>query len=222
MPYFTYKTTCVTTGDYYLGAHSTSRVEDGYLGSGKILHQSIATYGKDAHIREILSFYSTLQEMQKAEADLVTKETLSDPRCMNRRLGGGRSSRHDSNYQRSVSPFVAGTFTPEGYRSFIEGCRKGARNSKGLRKFNQDCRYGTRENGFKGLQHSYDAKRAIGTKNSLKQKGIRNSQYGTFWITNHVSEQKWSDNLGPMPDGYIRGRTSSKDGTSGRVAALAC
>lgn len=36
--------------------------------------------------------------------------------------------------------------------------------------------------------------------------GSRNSQYGTFWITNGYSNMKWNPDKGELPDGYYRGR----------------
>lgn len=35
----------------------------------------------------------------------------------------------------------------------------------------------------------------------------RNSQYGTFWITDGSSNRKWSTEKGPMPKGFRRGRS---------------
>lgn len=40
-------------------------------------------------------------------------------------------------------------------------------------------------------------------------KGERNSQFGTYWITNGSKNMKWSDTKGPVPDGFYRGRTKT-------------
>lgn len=42
-------------------------------------------------------------------------------------------------------------------------------------------------------------------KNSISQKGTKNSQYGTIWITNGV-EFKKIQNYDIIPDGQRRGR----------------
>ena len=52
-----YKTTCTVTGNFYIGVHSTTNLEDGYLGSGKRLRYSIEKHGKENHLREILEFF---------------------------------------------------------------------------------------------------------------------------------------------------------------------
>lgn len=43
--HFTYRTTCLVTGKWYVGMHSTANINDGYLGSGKILLRSVKKYG---------------------------------------------------------------------------------------------------------------------------------------------------------------------------------
>jgi hypothetical protein len=84
----TYKTTCTVTGRFYLGKHTATNLDDGYLGSGKVLKRSIEKYGKGCHVREILSTYGTAEEAYVAEAELITAEVIADPLCMNIKPGG--------------------------------------------------------------------------------------------------------------------------------------
>jgi hypothetical protein len=88
--HFIYKTTRVDgSGAFYIGLHSTDDLDDGYLGSGIILNNSIKKYGKHLHIREILEFLPSRDELCIREAELVSNELVADPRCMNITLGGG-------------------------------------------------------------------------------------------------------------------------------------
>ena len=58
---------------------------------------------------------------------------------------------------------------------------------------------------FKGKTHSINTKKTIGEKNSLTQKGEKNSQYGSMWITNGVESIKVKkDSI--IPDGWNKGR----------------
>ncbi len=59
-------------------------------------------------------------------------------------------------------------------------------------------------------RYSKGTRLKISKSNAISQKGERNSQYGTYWITNYNSEKKWSNDLGPIPQNYVRGRITSK------------
>lgn len=86
--HYIYKTTCLVTGKYYLGMHSTDKLDDGYIGSGKRLWYSINKHGKENHVCEILEHYFTREWLREREAELVNAETLVDPMCMNLKVGG--------------------------------------------------------------------------------------------------------------------------------------
>jgi len=83
-----YKTTCLTTGKFYYGRHSTNNKNDKYLGSGKIILLSIKKYGSSNHAREILEECESLEELVKREEEFITPEMLADPNCMNLKPGG--------------------------------------------------------------------------------------------------------------------------------------
>lgn len=83
-----YKTTCTATGKWYIGVHSTDVLDDGYLGSGIRLTNSVRKHGRTAHVREVLEQLPTREAAIRREAELVTAETLVLPGCMNLRVGG--------------------------------------------------------------------------------------------------------------------------------------
>lgn len=83
-----YKTTCIVTGKWYIGMHSTDDLEDGYLGSGKQLKYSVNKYGAEQHVRLIMEFLPTRKTLSLREAEIVNANLLKDPLCMNRMLGG--------------------------------------------------------------------------------------------------------------------------------------
>ena len=77
------------SGAYYIGIHSTDVINDGYLGSGTILNNSIRKYGKALHQRQILEYLPSRKELIKRESEIISEDILRDPLCMNIRFGGG-------------------------------------------------------------------------------------------------------------------------------------
>jgi hypothetical protein len=68
--------------------HSTDNLDDGYLGSGKILGYSIGKHGRENHKKEILKFCKSRDELKLLEATIVNEELLADPLCINLKYGG--------------------------------------------------------------------------------------------------------------------------------------
>ena len=86
---YTYKITC-TKGRYknkfYFGKHTTDNLYDGYKGSGKKLGDYYKKHPDD-YIKEILAFYNTDEELDKAEYDLI-HPWLNNTMCLNLMEGG--------------------------------------------------------------------------------------------------------------------------------------
>lgn len=83
-----YKTTCLVTGRYYIGMHSTDDLDDGYLGSGKYLGYSLRKYGPDQHVREVLEHLPDRSSLKARERELITEAVITDSSSMNLALGG--------------------------------------------------------------------------------------------------------------------------------------
>ncbi len=174
--HYIYKTTCNATGKYYIGMHSTSNLEDGYIGSGRRLWLSINKYGKENHSIEILEWLPDRSSLKLREREMVNESLLSNPMCMNLVLGGGGG-------------FIS-----------IDGAKKGAiamnkvtwsnlefreKKINEIKKRNSDrVKMGLFiPLNWTGKKHSEETKQKIGKANSLNQIGEKNSQYGTCWIT---------------------------------------
>ena len=72
MFYTVYKITNNINGKYYIGKHQTKDLNDGYMGSGKLIKQSIDRYGVENFTKEILFACDNEAEMNNKEAELVT------------------------------------------------------------------------------------------------------------------------------------------------------
>lgn len=60
--YTIYKTICKSNGKIYVGQHKTKEINDGYLGSGKLIRRAISKYGIDDFEKQILEVVETFEE----------------------------------------------------------------------------------------------------------------------------------------------------------------
>lgn len=90
MYHFIYKTSS-KSGKYYIGRHSTNKIDDGYLGSGNWV-KSIKN--KENLHREILVFCDDEKCLREQELKYIT-ENIDNPDCMNYNLSSaGFSTGH--------------------------------------------------------------------------------------------------------------------------------
>lgn len=68
---YVYLTTNLINEKQYVGDHSTSKLDDGYLGSGDIILNSIKKNGKENFKNEILEFFDTKEEAFKAQEKYI-------------------------------------------------------------------------------------------------------------------------------------------------------
>jgi len=86
--HFTYQTKNLINGKTYVGVHSTDNLQDGYIGSGKILKQAVKKYGKLNFVCTPLSFFDTKKEAYEEEKFLVDEIWVNESSNYNQCLGG--------------------------------------------------------------------------------------------------------------------------------------
>jgi hypothetical protein len=122
MYFIVYKTTNNVNGKIYIGKHICNDLNDGYIGSGKLLRRAIQKYGRDCFTREILFSLSTEAEMNDKEAELVTEDFCNREDTYNVCPGGnggfGYINSNGLNSNRSRKP------TPQQIQKMLE-TRKG-------------------------------------------------------------------------------------------------
>lgn len=74
MLYTIYQITHRESGKCYIGKHQTNDLNDGYMGSGHLIRRAIQKHGKEAFHKEVLHVFSTEEEMNEKEKELVTSE----------------------------------------------------------------------------------------------------------------------------------------------------
>ncbi len=85
---YIYKTTNLINNKIYIGVHSTNNLNDGYLGSGKLLNRSINVHGKENFKKEILRQYPTSEIAYKVENKIVNLKFVKDQNTYNTKIGG--------------------------------------------------------------------------------------------------------------------------------------
>ena len=179
--HFLYKTTNLINNKYYYGVHSTQKLNDGYLGSGKYLRRSILKHGQENFKIEIIEFFDSKEKLFEKEKEIVNEELILDEKCMNLRTGGfgGFSSKEQSENAKKSN--AKQKWLKETDSVWYEKYCKNKKNA--LLKQYED---GTREKKYfynwEGKKHSDISKKKIGLQNSINQKGEKNSQFGTCWI----------------------------------------
>lgn len=205
--HYIYKTTCLITNRYYIGMHSTSNLNDGYMGSGKRLRYSIRKHGIDNHKKEILEFFETRELLIEGEKKAITPEMIEDKNCMNLKHGGEGGFINDEHKQKLFASIIKSRNT---YRerlakdpSFREKHIKNAKKNFMKGHLSGKIKYDT----FTGKKHSEETKKLMSDK-AKTYVGNKNSQYGTCWITkdgfNKKIKKETLDDY--IKEGWVSGR----------------
>lgn len=192
--HFIYKTTCTINENFYYGMHSTSNLEDGYIGSGTRLWHSIKKHGRENFKCEILEFLPDRKALVAREKELITEEMLHDPMCMNLKPGGEGGF---CNEEHALKFHIAGgkafniknVSDIEYVNMYMERLNWHNAESRIKTAAVKLKKYGS-SNAWKGRKHKEESKLKISEKNSINQKGEKNSQFNTCWINNGVDNKK--------------------------------
>lgn len=130
MYHYLYKVTNTSNQKYYIGVHSTTNLNDGYLGSGVAIKEAILKYGATNFSKEILEFFSSREEALKKESTIVTGDLVSNQNCYNLTAGGNAPpSRlnvpHTDETKTKISTYL---------NSNIEQCRENGKKSWKVRQ----------------------------------------------------------------------------------------
>jgi hypothetical protein len=206
--YFTiYKTTNKINQKFYIGMHKTDNLEDGYIGSGKLLKRAIEKYGIENFEKEILFVYNNIQDMIAKEIELITEDEIKNPLCYNLTPGGWGGNRiTDANH-----PIHQPDHCKKMRKAFCDSLsdplkkeRFSIIQSEKMKKNHQagKIKYDT----FSGKKHSDESRLRMSKAKKGKTFGANNSNFGTMWITNGSENLKIKkDSL--IPYGWYKGRT---------------
>lgn len=86
--YYFYKITNLINQKFYFGVHSTSNLNDGYMGSGIALKKAYEKYGVFNFKKEILYFFDNQNEMYSFEELYINEQLVNNQMCYNLIVGG--------------------------------------------------------------------------------------------------------------------------------------
>lgn len=128
-------------GKVYFGQHRTNNLDDGYKASGKQITRYLKKYPND-YYREIIKFYSSEEELNKAEFDLIHPH-LNKGYCLNLCEGGSYGAlseeakkRANKNNRKPRGPKQCENIRNGWYKSDIESRIK--KQVKSLKKYYED------------------------------------------------------------------------------------
>lgn len=88
MFYYLYEIRNNLNNKVYVGVHKTTNMNDGYMGSGKVIRNAIKKHGTENFTKTILETFDTQEEMFQREKEVVTDEFLAREDTYNLRRGG--------------------------------------------------------------------------------------------------------------------------------------
>lgn len=122
MYFIVYRITNVINNKHYIGKHQTKNLNDGYMGSGKLLKQAIKKYGIQNFTKEILYVFETEEEMDAKEKELVLISEMSYNLCEGGRGGFSyinnsgikkfHGKKHTSSTKKKLSDMFSGKNNP--------------------------------------------------------------------------------------------------------------
>jgi len=187
MFYTVYKITNLINGNIYVGCHQTQNLDDGYMGSGKLIKLAHVKYGIDNFKKEILDIFDNSDDMFAREKELVDDVFTKRRDTYNLKEGG---KNWDYKYALKGRIIANANGAQEKAMAAQKKCREENPQweKNRIKKFKEtiDIKYPDR-NIFRtrcGIANTDEVKKKIGEANSKHQQGEGNSHFGTVWVTN--------------------------------------
>lgn len=204
MFYTIYKTTNLINGKFYIGKHKTKNLNDGYLGSGKLLKRAIRKYGIENFHREILHVCESEKQMNALEKILVVPDAE-----INYNLCDGGQGGFSYIYRNKLYPKSGWKHTEETKRKISLNLPdiSGEKNPFYGKKLSEDHK---KKLTFAGKKHTKETIEKLRISGKSRT-GTKSSQYDTCWVTNGSENKKIKKETLDfyLDQGYIKGRITN-------------
>lgn len=174
---YIYLITNTLNGKIYVGKHSTDNLNDGYMGSGKLLKLAFNKYGIENFTKKILHFAETEEELNDLEIFYI-KDLDAKTKGYNLTDGGdGKLGyEHSDETKRKMSESSKGKSMSEEARKKMSETRKGRtpwnKGKAGLQQAWNKGKVGVSRGWNKGKPRSEETKRKISETLRRKKEAI--------------------------------------------------
>jgi len=207
MLYTIYKITNTINHKYYIGMHKTKKLDDGYMGSGKLIRRAIEKYGVDNFTKEILYIFDNEDDMRNKEKELVILGEMCYNLCDGGLGGFGYLNRQtDKSKWTKKGRASADAVIKEKYGVDNPSQIQHVRTQNSIRtKLNHAQGKMKAPPSWLGKTHTEETKQKM---SKPKNQGSKNSQFGTSWITDGKENKKIKkEHLDKFIElGYYKGR----------------
>lgn len=217
MYYTIYKITNLINSKYYIGKHQTMNLDDGYMGSGKILKYAIAKYGLKNFKKEILHIFDNEAEMNAKEKELVVVNESTYN--LNEGGKGGFSYINQNNLKQPLNADskqkISNTMKEHWQNGVFEKVRQSLieRNRYIKNGTNFSVNKSVQQKASKNSQSPSACMKRNETYSKINhQQGSKNSQFNTCWINDGLQNKKISK--------YLLDEYLNQDWIKGRLGVI--
>lgn len=221
MHHYLYEVTNKLNGKIYIGVHSTENLDDGYMGSGRVIQRAIKKHGAENFTKTILETFLTKEAMFAREKEVVTESFLTRKDVYNLRRGGNGGFDHINNNVplRIDKNQKANRRLREEYSDQLsEWGQRGGRSAFEKHGLNKKWFQAGRTS-MLGKTHTPETKQRMSVAHYGKHDGILNSQHGTRWVTNGETDRKIKIDES-LPEGWNFGRNQHSKLLRKRLGSL--
>lgn len=235
--HYVYEITNKINGKKYIGKHSTNNLDDGYLGSGKLISAAIKKYGSESFDKNILMYFCTEELALEYEKFLITDYMIESDQYYNLVYGGLGFNKGQIGACKNTFWINNGKSQKRIHKgkSIPDGWTKGKLNSgtentqwinNGIDSKLIKLSDKIPKNWTKGHLHHNKFENYIWINNGKKSKRILKSSQipdgwkqgfyvkpattGTKWINNGIVNKLIKPNE-IIPNGWVKGRLTSRD-----------
>lgn len=205
--YYLYKITNKVNGKIYVGVHKTTNMNDGYMGSGKIISQAISKYGLDNFEKEVLETFDTAEAMYAREKEVVTSDFLLREDVYNVRRGGNGGF----DWINTNIDLVIRNKKTNANRNYNDGVYRNNQSkaqSQSNKKRGVKPSFGGKHADWTGRRHTTETKKKQSVIRKEYHKHHKNPSTGTRWITDERINRK-IQKYDPIPFGWRLGRVKN-------------